>query len=80
MDEAMAETKGLENEILQKMLTVKELASILNIHTSTVRRWEREGLLAAYRIGPRHSLRFAQEDLSDFLGKSTKNDSRVARK
>ena len=70
MEKAIAETKGLENETLQKMLTVKEVASILNIHSSTVRRWEREGLLRAYRIGPRQNLRFNQEDLSDFLDKS----------
>ncbi len=70
MENTMIETKGRENEMLQKMLTVKEVASILNLHSSTVRRWEKEGLLRSYRIGPRHSLRFKQEDLLDFVDKS----------
>jgi len=79
MEKTMAETKGRENEIPQKMLTVKELASILNIHSSTVRRWEKEAALRAYRIGPGHSLRFKQEDFFDFLDKS-KNDACAAKK
>jgi excisionase family DNA binding protein len=66
----MAKTKSHQNIAPQKMLTVKEVASILNLHSSTVRRWEKEGLLKSYRIGPRHSLRFRQEDIIDFLGKS----------
>jgi len=64
------ETKGGESKMPQKMLTVKEVASILNIHPNTVRRWEKKGLLKSYSIGPRHSIRFSQEDILDFLDKS----------
>lgn len=66
----MMETKGGESKMPQKMLTVKEVASILNIHPNTVRRWEKKGLLKSYSIGPRHSIRFNQEDILDFLDKS----------
>jgi len=64
------DAEGYESKLPQKMLTVKEVASILNIHPNTVRRWEKGGLLMSYGIGPRHSLRFKREDIADFLDKS----------
>jgi len=63
-------TEGHESKIPPRMLTVKEVASILNIHPNTVRRWVRKGLLKSYSLGPRHYLRFKQEDIVDFLNKS----------
>jgi len=59
-----------ENKLPQRMLTVKEVASILNIHPNTVRRWVKKGLLKSYSIGLRHYLRFRREDMIDFLDKS----------
>ena len=64
------DTGSRENKMPQRMLTVKEVASILNIHSNTVRRWEKKGLLKSYGIGPRRFLRFRQEDILDFLEKS----------
>jgi excisionase family DNA binding protein len=62
----------------QKMLTVKDVGSILNLHPNTVRRWERNGLLKSYSIGPRRFLRFRQEDILDFLDKSQNGAHTVA--
>ncbi len=64
------DAEGYKGKLPQKMLTVKGVASILNIHPNTVRRWEKKGLLKSYSIGPRRSLRFRQEDIVDFLDKS----------
>jgi excisionase family DNA binding protein len=77
MEKITMEAEGHKNELPQRMLTVKEVASILNIHTNTVRRWEEKGLLESYGIGPRHSLRFKQEDILDFLDK-LKNEVHAA--
>jgi excisionase family DNA binding protein len=56
-----------------RLLAVGEVAHFLGVHTSTVRRWEKKGLLKSYAIGLRRSLRFKQEDVLSFLNKSRKN-------
>ena len=49
------------------MLTVRQVARLLNIHINTVRRWSNKGVLKAYRIGPRGDRRFRREDVSVLL-------------
>jgi hypothetical protein len=39
------QTEGNKNELPERMLGVKDVASILSFHPGTVRRWERERLL-----------------------------------
>jgi len=52
------------------MLTASELAHLLNIHINTVRRWSNQGVLKAYRIGPRGDRRFSKEDIDSFLAEN----------
>jgi excisionase family DNA binding protein len=63
------QTENHKNGLPERMLSVKQVASTLSVHPSTVRRWEREGVLKAYRIGPRQSVRFAKSDILDFVYK-----------
>jgi excisionase family DNA binding protein len=49
------------------MLTVREVSSLLHIHPNTLRWWTDQGILKAYRLGPRGDRRFKQEDITIFL-------------
>jgi excisionase family DNA binding protein len=49
------------------MLTTRDVASLLNVDINTVRRWTNNGILKAYRVGPRRDRRFRQEDITLFL-------------
>ena len=48
-------------------LTTDEAAQILRMHPETVRRWAREGLIPAAKLGNRGGFRFRREDLDRFL-------------
>ena len=52
---------------LGPMLTVREVAQLLHIHSNTVRRWSDRGLIRAYRISRRGDRRFRQGDIAHFL-------------
>ena len=53
------------------LLSVREVAQILNIHVNTARRWGNRGVIKSYRIGPRGDRRFEREDVFHFLVKNT---------
>ncbi len=63
----------LGNEMMAPMLTVREVARLLNIHTNTVRRWGDKGILRAYRITSRGDRRFKREDIDRFLTELNRN-------
>ncbi len=52
---------------INSMLTIGEVAHLLNVHINTVRRWSNQGTLKSYRIGSRGDRRFLQEDIDSFL-------------
>jgi len=54
-------------EEIKPMLTVKDVARLLHIHTNTVRRWSDQNIIKAYRITRRGDRRFRREDIAHYL-------------
>ena len=57
----------VRHRIPSPMLSVHDVADILNIHINTVRRWGDSGIVKVYRIGPRRDRRFQLEDIAHLL-------------
>jgi excisionase family DNA binding protein len=53
-----------------KMLTPREVAELLHVHTNTLRRWSDKGIVVAYRISPRGDRRYRLHDIDRFLARS----------
>ncbi len=56
-----------ENEEIEPMLTIKEVATLLHIHVNTVRRWSDRGIIKSYQINRRGDRRFRQKDIAFFI-------------
>ena len=67
----------LGNEMMPPLLTVREVARLLNIHVNTVRRWGDQGILRAYRITSRGDRRFKSEDINSFLAELNNNGAKT---
>ncbi len=66
--------EGKRNILASSMdfpLRTGDVARLLNIHTNTVRRWSRQGILKTYRVGPRGDRRFMPKDVLNLLSKLT---------
>jgi len=60
-----------------RMLTASEVADRLHVHINTVRRWSNQGMIKAYRIGPRGDRRFMEQDITNFVQEfATNHDNR----
>ncbi|MBT9141592.1 MAG: hypothetical protein DDT30_02192 [Dehalococcoidia bacterium] len=57
---------------MEAMLTVSDVAYLLNVHINTVRRWSNQRILKSYRVGSRGDRRFRQGDIADFLAQESK--------
>jgi excisionase family DNA binding protein len=58
------------NTTLRPMLTTGEACQVLSIHSNTLRRWSAQGIITAYRIGPRGDRRFRREDVDTLIAKA----------
>ncbi|MFQ5996950.1 MAG: helix-turn-helix domain-containing protein [Dehalococcoidales bacterium] len=54
-------------EQISNMLTTGDVARLLNVHPSTVRRWSDRKLIKTYRIGPRGERRYRRDDVAIFF-------------
>ena len=61
------------NTTMGNMLTVREVSQLLHVHSNTLRRWSDQGIIKAYRIGPRGDRRFRAEDIAVLLLDESKN-------
>jgi len=53
----------VNNNELGPLLTIREVARVLHVHSNTLRRWSDRGLIETFRIGPRGDRRFRKEDI-----------------
>jgi len=63
------------NEQLEELLSIKQAAKILNVSTQTLRRWDRQGLLKAVRVGNRKGVgdrRYRKKDIEAYISRKDK--------
>ena len=53
-----------------RMLRTGEACSILYVSGNTLRRWNKIGIINAYRVGPRGDRRFKLEDVTALLAEA----------
>jgi len=58
-----------KNTTLPKLLTIRQVAEILNVHVETLRRWDKSGKLKAIRLNERGDRRYDPKDIESIFGK-----------
>lgn len=48
---------------LPELLSMKYITQRLQVHSNTLRQWEKKGVVTAYRVGLRGDRRFLKEDI-----------------
>ena len=51
-------------------LTIVQASKFLQVSLNTLRNWDKDGTLKAFRIGNRKAMRYKKEDLVKFIEKS----------
>jgi excisionase family DNA binding protein len=63
-------------EQLEELLSIKQAAKILNVSTQTLRRWDKEGILKAVRVGNRKGVgdrRYRKKDIEAYISRNKHN-------
>jgi len=63
----LKEDRALQKPVISAMLSTRDVASFLNVHINTVRRWSNKGRLKSYRVSSRGDRRFRREDVDALL-------------
>lgn len=54
---------------LSKLLTLSQVAELLNVHPNTLRKWDKKRILRAVRFGERGDRRYRKTDIDKFINK-----------
>ena len=60
-------TNKKQDKQLTKLLTIQQVARALNVHTETLRRWDKSGKLKAVRLGSRGDRRYRKKEVEKYL-------------
>lgn len=63
---------AIDDQRLPELLTIAQVAKILNVHIATLRRWDKKGKLKAIRVGLRSGVgerRYHREDIIRLITK-----------
>jgi len=63
------------NDELEELLTLKEAAKILRANEQSLRRWDKQGILKAVRVGKRRGVgdrRYRRKDIEEYISRKNK--------
>ena len=60
----------------EQLLTLKQVADILNVHTITLRRWEKAGKITFVYLPVSNRIRIAQSELNRITTQINKKDKK----
>ncbi|KKS54352.1 MAG: DNA-binding protein, excisionase family [Candidatus Gottesmanbacteria bacterium GW2011_GWA1_42_26] len=64
------------NHQIEELLTIEQAAKILNVNAQTLRRWDRQGILKAVRVGTRRGVgdrRYRKLDIEAYITRNHKS-------
>ena len=77
---AKTQTRNGNGDQIGEMLRIGEACRILCVHGNTLRRWSEQGLINAYRVGPRGDRRFRLKDVNALLAEEIRFNSSITGK